>query len=115
MNVSGNIMMGDEGDASHENVIQALRQAGDDKKAKVIILRVDSPGGSALASDLMWKEIMRVREEKQKKVIVSMGSMAASGGYYISCPADHILALPLTYVSGHHEAPTRHLSYLIVM
>jgi protease IV len=91
-------MMGDEGDGSHEVIIQALRQAGEDSKVKVVLIRVDSPGGSALASDLIWREIMRLREEKQKKIIVSMGSMATSGGYYVACPADRVLAMPLTYV-----------------
>ena len=60
-----------------------------------MVLRIDSPGGSAVASDTIWREVGRVREAG-KPVIVSMGDVAASGGYYIACPADVIVALPAT-------------------
>ncbi len=63
-------------------------------KIKAVVLRVNSPGGSALASDIVWREMELLRAEKP--VIVSMGSYAASGGYYISCPADVIVADRLT-------------------
>ena len=66
----------------------------DNEKVKAVVLRVNSPGGSALASDVIWREIELLRAEKP--VIVSMGSYAASGGYYISCPADVIVADKLT-------------------
>ena len=66
----------------------------DDEKVKAVVLRVNSPGGSALASDVIWREIELLRAEKP--VIVSMGSYAASGGYYISCPADAIVADKMT-------------------
>ena len=66
----------------------------DNEKVKAVVLRVNSPGGSALASDVIWREIELLRAEKP--VIVSMGSYAASGGYYISCPADVIVADRLT-------------------
>ena len=62
----------------------------DDEKVKAVVLRVNSPGGSALASDVIWREVELLRAEKP--VVVSMGSYAASGGYYISCPADVIVA-----------------------
>lgn len=65
-----------------------------DAKVKAVVLRVNSPGGSALASDVIWREIELLRAEKP--VVVSMGSYAASGGYYISCPADAIVADRLT-------------------
>ena len=65
-----------------------------DEKVKAVVLRVNSPGGSALASDVIWREIELLRAEKP--VVVSMGSYAASGGYYISCPADVIVADRLT-------------------
>ena len=65
-----------------------------DDKVKAVVLRVNSPGGSALASDVIWREIELLKAEKP--VIVSMGSYAASGGYYISCPADVIVADKLT-------------------
>ena len=65
-----------------------------DEKVKAVVVRVNSPGGSALASDVIWREMELLRSEKP--VIVSMGSYAASGGYYISCPADVIVADRLT-------------------
>ena len=66
----------------------------DDEKVKAVVLRVNSPGGSALASDVIWREMELLKAEKP--VVVSMGSYAASGGYYISCPADVIVADKLT-------------------
>ncbi|MDF2748568.1 MAG: putative signal peptide peptidase, partial [Propionibacteriaceae bacterium] len=60
-----------------------------------VVLRINSPGGSAVASDAIWREVCRVREAG-KPVIVSMGDVAASGGYYIACPADVIVAQPAT-------------------
>ena len=65
-----------------------------DDRVKAVVVRVNSPGGSALASDVIWREMELLRAEKP--VIVSMGSYAASGGYYISCPADVIVADRLT-------------------
>ena len=66
----------------------------DDEKVKAVVLRVNSPGGSALASDVIWREMELLKAEKP--VIVSMGAYAASGGYYISAPADAIVADRLT-------------------
>ncbi|MCH8042125.1 MAG: signal peptide peptidase SppA [Planctomycetes bacterium] len=73
-------------------IISALRKANKDKTVRAIVLRVDSPGGSALASDLIWREIERIK----KPVIASMGNTAASGGYYISMGCDQIIAEPGT-------------------
>lgn len=73
-------------------MIKAIRQARDDDTVKAIVLRIDSPGGSALASDLMWHELETVK----KPFIVSMGDTAASGGYYIAMGADRIFAEPGT-------------------
>ncbi len=73
---------------------EAVRHAADNDGLSAIILRVDSPGGSGLASDLLWREVRRAREKKP--VIVSMGDVAASGGYYLSMPSDWILAEPAT-------------------
>jgi protease IV len=73
-------------------MIEAIRQAEEDDTVKAIVLRVDSPGGSALASDLIWNELAR----SKKPVIASMGDVAASGGYYISMPAKKIFAEPGT-------------------
>jgi protease-4 len=75
-----------------ETFIKAVRQAADEKSVKAIVLRVDSPGGSALASDLMWRALQKAN----KPVIVSMGDVAASGGYYISMGAQRIFAEPGT-------------------
>ena len=75
-----------------DTLIRALKQADDDKTVKAIVLRVDSPGGSALASDLIWREVQRIK----KPVIASMGDIAASGGYYISMGCDQIYAQPGT-------------------
>jgi len=73
---------------------KALKEAREDEKVKAIVLRVNSPGGSALASELIWREIEITK--KTKPVIVSMGNLAASGGYYIACNADKIFAEPNT-------------------
>ncbi len=87
---SGGLM----GDATmgSETVVKQIRKAGEDKTVKAIVLRVDSPGGSALASDLIWREIVRL----DKPVVASMSDVAASGGYYISMGADKIYAEPGT-------------------
>ncbi len=77
-----------------ERISKAIRDARTDSTVKAIVLRVNSPGGSALASDVMWREV--VLANKVKPVIVSMGDVAASGGYYISCGADRIFAQPNT-------------------
>jgi protease-4 len=74
------------------SMIQAIRQAENDKSVKAIVLRVDSPGGSALASDLIWAELMRCK----KPVVASMSDVAASGGYYICMAASKIFAEPGT-------------------
>lgn len=73
---------------------KAIIKAKEDDKVKAIVLRVDSPGGSALASDIIWREIELAKEVKP--VIVSMGNVAASGGYYIAAGADKIFAEPTT-------------------
>jgi len=75
-------------------IIRALRTVADDDTVVAVILRVDSPGGSALASDLIWREIQRTRTKKP--VIASMGDYAASGGYYVSMGCDKIYAAPGT-------------------
>ena len=78
-----------------DSMVKALRKAADDEKIEAIIIRVDSPGGSAVASDTIWREVVKVKE-KGKPVIVSMGDVAASGGYYIAMAADRIFAQPAT-------------------
>ena len=78
-----------------DSVGAALRAAANDEHARAVVLRVDSPGGSAVASETIWREVTRVRDAG-KPLVVSMASLAASGGYYIACPADVIVALPST-------------------
>ncbi len=73
-----------------------LRKAEDDALVKAVVLRIESPGGSAAASQEIANEILRFKEETGKPVVVSMGDMAASGGYYISAYADRIVANPAT-------------------
>lgn len=75
-----------------DRISKALLDAGRDKNVKAIVFRVDSPGGSAIASDQIWRAVQRVRKDMGKPVIVSMGSVAASGGYYVSAGADAIFA-----------------------
>lgn len=77
-----------------ETVVAALREARNRNSVKAVLLRVDSPGGSGQASDDIWQEVRRVRT--RKPVIVSMSNLAASGGYYIACGADWIVAEPGT-------------------
>lgn len=83
------------GQVGSDTVASQLRAALDDDRARGVLLRVDSPGGSAVASEVIWREVCRVKEAG-KPVVVSMGDVAASGGYYVSCPANAIVALPAT-------------------
>lgn len=85
---------GEKGQISSDEFTKEIRKAREDKKIKAIVLRVSSPGGSALASDLIWREVVKARETKP--VIASFGNYAASGGYYISMAADTIVAQPNT-------------------
>ena len=77
-----------------ERISKAIRKARKDDKIKAIVLRVNSPGGSALASDIIWREMALAQDKKP--VVVSMGDVAASGGYYIACASDKIYASPNT-------------------
>jgi protease-4 len=93
---SGDIVDGEGSDdnVGGDKIAATIRKARLDEKVKAIVLRVNSPGGSALASDIMWREVILAK--KVKPVVVSMGDVAASGGYYISCAADRIFASPNT-------------------
>ncbi|MCE2776944.1 MAG: signal peptide peptidase SppA [Algoriphagus sp.] len=88
--VDGNV----EGAISSEKFAKEIRKARKDENIKAIVLRVNSPGGSILASEVIWREMSEAK--KVKPVIVSMGEVAASGGYYIAAPADTIVAQPNT-------------------
>lgn len=85
--VSGN---GDNGQVGSDAFRALIRKARLDNEVKAIVFRVNSPGGSSLASDVIWREITLAR--KEKPVVVSMGDLAASGGYYIACNADSVFA-----------------------
>jgi protease-4 len=80
---------------SAREVTRAFRDAFRDAKVRAILFRIDSPGGSAVASESIWREVVRARE-RGKPVIVSMGDTAGSGGYYVAAPADKIVAQPAT-------------------
>ncbi|SEA65321.1 protease-4 [Arachidicoccus rhizosphaerae] len=91
----GDITSGSDKDGIQgEKYVSMIRDIRSDSSVKALVIRVNSPGGSALASDLIWREIQLTK--KVKPVVISMGNMAASGGYYISCGADYIFAEPTT-------------------
>ncbi len=87
-------MQGNVASMGSETIVAALEAAADDDDVKAVVLRVNSPGGSALASDMIWRAVQKTRE--RKPVIASMGSVAASGGYWISMGCDVIMAQPST-------------------
>lgn len=91
------IIWGGEGDETYigeQSLKRALGGIRKDDKIKAVVLRIDSPGGSALTSELIWREIELTKQKKP--VVVSMGNTAASGGYYIACGANRIFAEPTT-------------------
>ncbi len=90
---SSNGAFGDQSTGS-DTVAKAINDAADDKSIKAIIIRVDSPGGSAYASDIIWHATENAKQKKP--VVISMGDVAASGGYYIACNANKIVAEPST-------------------
>ena len=86
------LFISNSGNAYSESIIRLLERAGTDPSVKAIVLRVNSPGGGIVASDEIYQALLEV----EKPVVVSMGEMAASGGYYVSCAADELLANPVT-------------------
>lgn len=86
---------GDENSIGSETTAKAIKDAREDKNVKAIVFRINSGGGSALASDVIWRETILTKRAK-KPIVVSMGDYAASGGYYIACAADSIVANPTT-------------------
>lgn len=93
---TGEIVTGEgaDGQIGSDKISRELRKLRNDDKVKAVVFRVNSPGGSALASDIIWREVELLRQEKP--IIVSMGDVAASGGYYIAAAADSIFAQPNT-------------------
>src|ERR1043166_6221068 len=94
--VSGRSSFGSGGEETigSDSLVKTLNEARDDKAIKAIVLRIDSPGGSGLASDIMWRAIEAAKAKKP--IVVSMSDVAASGGYYIACNANKIVAEPST-------------------
>ncbi|HWB18664.1 MAG TPA: signal peptide peptidase SppA [Phycisphaerales bacterium] len=86
--------------AARENPVarfaESLAVAASDSKIKAVILRINSPGGGVTASDLMYREVMHFKKNTQKPVIVLMADVAASGGYYLACSGDELIAHPTT-------------------
>lgn len=96
--VSGEIVPGDEaepGYATSDYIAEGINRAAESKKIKVVVVRIDSPGGSPTASETIRRAIVKAKE-KGKKVVVSMGPVAASGGYWVAVDADRIFAMPST-------------------
>jgi len=85
---------GSEYQIGSERIAKAIKKARKNKNVKAVVLRINSPGGSALASDIIWREVTLTSQTKP--IIASMGDVAASGGYYIACAADTIIANPTT-------------------
>lgn len=100
--ISGQISGGGDGmslfgsTAGAESTMKLLRKAADDERTKAIVLRINSPGGSASASQEIYQAILRLKQKTGKPVVASMSDVAASGGYYIAAAADKIVATPAT-------------------
>lgn len=96
LHASGEIVdgQGNENQIGEEDFIKLLDKIRDNSRIKAVVMRINSPGGSARASDLIWNAIEQLK--KRKPIVVSMGTYAASGGYYIACNADYIIAEPTT-------------------
>src|SRR5205814_5392348 len=85
-----------EEESTVERVHAELKKAADDERVKAIVLRVNSPGGGVTASDDVYGEIVRFKKERKVPVVAALGDLAASGGYYVACAADRIVAHPTT-------------------
>jgi protease-4 len=92
----GDIVDGNNGknQIAGDDLAKTIRKIREDKNVKAVVLRINSPGGSGLASEIIWREVSLTKAVKP--VVVSMGNYAASGGYYIACPANYIFAQPST-------------------
>ena len=83
-----------------EDIKLQLRQAEEDPKVKAVVLAIDSPGGEVTASDILYNAVRRVRDVSKKPVVISMGSMATSGGYYTACGGSWLIAHPTTFTGS---------------
>jgi protease IV len=95
---SGGTVLGERAGITERGLGRLITKLADDASAKAIVLRIDSPGGSALASDLLWQKLMALR--KKKPIVISVGDMAASGGYYLASAGTRILAEPTSIVGS---------------
>ena len=93
-----NGIVGDSGGIVERRLIRTLTRLEHDDDVKAVVLRIDSPGGSALASDLLWHELMAIR--RKKTLVVSIGDMAASGGYYLASSGEVVFADPTSIVGS---------------
>jgi protease-4 len=98
MTSAGNGILGGRGGIVEKEFDRTLRRLERDDEVKAVVIRIDSPGGSALASDLMWHQLMKLR--KKKPVVFSVGDMAASGGMYLASAGDFIFAEPMSIVGS---------------
>lgn len=98
MSGGGGFPLGGSDGISERVLGREIQRLTDDDATKAVVLRIDSPGGSALASDLLWGKLMKLRAEKP--LVVSVGGMAASGGYYLSCAGTKIVAEPTSIVGS---------------
>lgn len=80
------------GESAIDDLKLQLKQAGEDEKVKAVVLYVDSPGGEVTASDIVYNAVRKLRDQQKKPVVVYMGSLAASGGYYIACGGSYLIA-----------------------
>jgi protease-4 len=83
---------GSIGESAIDDLKLQLKQAGEDEKVKAVVLHVDSPGGEVTASDIIYNAVRKVRDQHKKPVVVYMGSLAASGGYYVACGGSWLMA-----------------------
>ncbi len=88
-----------QGDNPLSDLSEKLEAAANDRRVRAVILRINSPGGTVTASDAMYREVMRFKKETHKPVVVLMMDVAASGGYYVACAGDHLMAYP-TSITG---------------
>jgi protease-4 len=98
MTAGGNGILGGRGGIVERDFDRTIRMLEKDDDVKAVVVRIDSPGGSALASDLMWHHLVKLR--KKKPLVFSVGDMAASGGYYLASSADYIFAEPMSIVGS---------------
>ena len=91
---------GSIGETMVEDLKLQLEQAVEDAKVKAIVLFIDSPGGEVTASDMIYNAVRKARDEGKKPIVVCMGSLAASGGYYVACGATHIIAHETTFTGS---------------